>query len=266
MIKIEKDISQVPDSLQIPFIEFFSDGIPSPPSTTHQRRLEIINNEGYIDEQVYNSRYKLSDTKTALENIYKNKCAFCEQKVEQYNVEHYRPKYTYYWLAYSWDNLLLACPTCNQHKGVNFDLLGIKLNFNNTPENIKKINVSSKNYDSIEKPKMVNPEVTDPKGKIQFQLNGIIESNDKRFAYTIEKCKIDRKYLNDERRKILDIFERDITSAVVESSTTDQQKIEIATIFRKFIRDSKDEDLTFLCFRRYAISNWLSNLVKEIAS
>jgi len=74
MIKIEKDISQVPDSLQIPFIEFFSDGIPSPPSTTHQRRLELIKNEGYIDEQVYNSRYKQSDTKKALENIYKNLC------------------------------------------------------------------------------------------------------------------------------------------------------------------------------------------------
>jgi len=185
MIKIEKDFSKVPNSLQIPSKEFFPDGIPRPPNTTHKRRIELIENERYIDEQVYNDRYKQSDTRKALMNIYKNKCAYCEQNIEQNHIEHYRPKNIYYWLVYSWDNLLLACSDCNSYKGVNFELLGAKMSFHNTAENIRTIHFSSKKNDQIEKPKMVNPEVTDPNGKIQFRLNGIIESEDERFAYTI---------------------------------------------------------------------------------
>lgn len=266
MIKIEKDISKVPNSLQLPSDEFFPDGIPSPPKTTHKRRLELIKNGAYIDEGNYNNRYKQSDTKKALKHIYKNKCAFCEQKVEQSHVEHYRPKYIYYWLAYSWDNLIIACGFCNFYKGVNFDLLGNKLSFQNTSENIRKIHCSSSKNDELEKPKMVNPEITNPNGKILFHRNGIIESKDDRFAYTIEKCRIDRKYLNDERRKILDIFQRDIKSAILEKSTINDQKVEIEAITRKFIRDSEDEDLPFLGFRRFAISNWLTDLVIEAKS
>jgi len=263
MIKIKKNTSSIPNSIQIPFDEFFPEGIPSPSMTTHKRRLELIENEAYIDKPVYNDRYKQKDTQIILKNIYKNKCAFCEQKVEQTHIEHYRPKHIYYWLAYSWDNLLLACPTCNTYKGIHFDLLGTKINFQNTQHNIKIINRCLNEYDRIEIPKMVNPEVTDPDGMIKFLRNGSIESNDERFAYTIKKCKIDRKYLNDERRKIIDIFQRDVRSCITESSIEDQE-VEISTIVRKFLRDSKDADLQFLGFRRYAGSNWLNDLIIEV--
>jgi uncharacterized protein (TIGR02646 family) len=56
------------------------------------------------------------------------KCCYCEQPVqESYNdVEHFRPKaaadrrpgstetFGYWWLAWTWENLLFACPTCNR--------------------------------------------------------------------------------------------------------------------------------------------------------
>ncbi len=56
------------------------------------------------------------------------KCCYCEQKVQlRFNdVEHYRPKcradrrpgcslnHGYWWLAFSWDNLLFACPGSNR--------------------------------------------------------------------------------------------------------------------------------------------------------
>lgn len=56
------------------------------------------------------------------------KCCYCEQKIkERYNdVEHYRPKCRadrrpgctetdgYWWLAFTWENLLFACPSCNR--------------------------------------------------------------------------------------------------------------------------------------------------------
>jgi hypothetical protein len=65
------------------------------------------------------------------------KCCFCEHKIARsYNaVEHYRPKvgadrrpgslqnHGYWWLAFTWDNLLLACPICNSSaKGIQFPL------------------------------------------------------------------------------------------------------------------------------------------------
>jgi uncharacterized protein (TIGR02646 family) len=162
MIKIDKDISAIPDSLKLPFEEYFPHGIPSPSQTTHNRRIEVINKKEYINEKKYNERYKQDDVKTALKNIYHKKCAFCEQQVELRHVEHYRPKDTYYWLAFSWDNLLLACPLCNTNKGTNFDLLGIAIEFEKTDSSIENIHNSSKEYDRIEVPKMVNPEVTDP--------------------------------------------------------------------------------------------------------
>jgi uncharacterized protein (TIGR02646 family) len=57
-----------------------------------------------------------------------HKCCYCEAKIPQrYNdVEHYRPKaaadrmpgcvktHGYWWLAFSWENLLFACPSCNR--------------------------------------------------------------------------------------------------------------------------------------------------------
>jgi uncharacterized protein (TIGR02646 family) len=44
------------------------------------------------------------------------KCCYCECAIDRsYNdVEHFRPFVRYWWLAYSWENLLLACKYCNE--------------------------------------------------------------------------------------------------------------------------------------------------------
>lgn len=52
------------------------------------------------------------------------KCAYCESPTDSVahgDVEHYRPKSKYWWLAYCYDNFLYACQICNQvHKGDEF--------------------------------------------------------------------------------------------------------------------------------------------------
>lgn len=59
-----------------------------------------------------------------------NKCAYCEAplKVVAYgDVEHYRPKSVYWWLAYNYDNYLASCTLCNQaFKRDNFPLANKK--------------------------------------------------------------------------------------------------------------------------------------------
>jgi hypothetical protein len=69
--------------------------------------------------------------KVVADNLWRSqhhKCCYCEQRVPRgfNDVEHYRPKcradrrpgctltHGYWWLAFTWDNLLFACPGCNR--------------------------------------------------------------------------------------------------------------------------------------------------------
>lgn len=60
-----------------------------------------------------------------------NKCAYCEADtavVAHGDVEHFRPKDIYWWLAYCYDNYNFSCQICNQsYKSTNFPIFGKKL-------------------------------------------------------------------------------------------------------------------------------------------
>jgi uncharacterized protein (TIGR02646 family) len=61
--------------------------------------------------------YAPAEVKAKLEEIFDEKCAFCEAKTKSgahYDTEHFRPKSVYYWLAYEWSNFLLSCQRCNR--------------------------------------------------------------------------------------------------------------------------------------------------------
>ena len=64
------------------------------------------------------------DAKAQLKQESHDKCAYCEANtavVAHGDVEHYRPKSEYWWLAYTYDNYLYACQVCNQtYKSNNF--------------------------------------------------------------------------------------------------------------------------------------------------
>jgi hypothetical protein len=66
--------------------------------------------------------------KVQLKKESSGKCAYCEansEVVAHGDVEHYRPKSVYWWLAYTYDNYLYACQICNQiYKSDNFPISG----------------------------------------------------------------------------------------------------------------------------------------------
>lgn len=68
-----------------------------------------------------------------------NKCAYCEAPtsvVAYGDVEHFRPKSKYWWLAYCYDNFLVSCQLCNQKfKGAKFPKKNAKLK---SPVSIRK--------------------------------------------------------------------------------------------------------------------------------
>ena len=59
------------------------------------------------------------------------KCAYCEAPTHEVafgDVEHYRPKSEYWWLAYNYDNYLASCQLCNQKfKKAKFPITNAKL-------------------------------------------------------------------------------------------------------------------------------------------
>ncbi len=72
--------------------------------------------------------------KSSLHKFHKGKCCYCERKRDngaEIDVEHYRPKgeikevskIGYWWLAYEWTNLFMACKKCNGAKLSKFPLL-----------------------------------------------------------------------------------------------------------------------------------------------
>jgi uncharacterized protein (TIGR02646 family) len=72
--------------------------------------------------------YKHDSIKTALHQLFRGKCAYCEgfyDALAPVDVEHYRPKGAlegvanhsgYWWLAADWENLLPSCLDCNRRR------------------------------------------------------------------------------------------------------------------------------------------------------
>ncbi|MEZ4962123.1 MAG: retron system putative HNH endonuclease [Saprospiraceae bacterium] len=235
MIKIEKDLTQVPASLQVPPMNRSA-------IATHKIRERIIRQSRYPkNSSAVDKRYKMEDIKDALFKIYNGKCAFCEQRVERWHVEHFRPKSEYYWLAFSWDNLLYACPDCNGSKSNHFHL------------------------DKEKNPLFINPEMEDPSPLITFQKDGLVSSADARMKYTLEKCSVYRKYLNDNRKKIWDDFLNDLESEVVDGKSKHEIQAGVMALVNKFRRDAEQRPRNeFLAFRRYAVKNFLAEAIREI--
>jgi uncharacterized protein (TIGR02646 family) len=250
----------VPASLRLPLSSNFNDGkIPKKTITTNSKRLEAISRGSY-DTQ-YDSLYKSSDIKIALEALYFRKCAYCEQYVEQYHIEHYRPKQIYYWLAFSWDNLICVCPFCNQYKGTNFETKHLKFKILadfTIPSDIHQLGVQ---YDKLEEPMMVNPEAVNPVGLIEFQKDGVAHSTDPRLNYTIQTCRISRVELNDARKKILDDLRKDLR--MCRGYLNPQARTTaIKTVIQTFARRAVDHKETFTAFRIYLLKHWIAEEVK----
>ncbi len=76
-----------------------------------------------FDKEIYGHQ----KVKQKLYEIHHEKCVFCETKFthdSRGDVEHFRPKSLYFWLAYEWHNLFLSCEECNRtYKRNNFPLI-----------------------------------------------------------------------------------------------------------------------------------------------
>ena len=188
MIKIDKDLSNIPSILK-----------------SETRKNAFLHNISIKKYEDSSNLYKVGSIDKALCTLYNNKCAYCEKDIsdEDKHLEHYRPKDIYYWLAYSWDNLLLSCSKCNKKKGTHFKV-NQKIHY--SKELFENIHNLGTKYDKYEEPKLINPERENILDKLIFDNEAKINSDDERIIYTIKDvCDLNRKTLSINQKLIIPI-------------------------------------------------------------
>lgn len=198
MIRVQKSLAEVPVGLTN--------------SAAERKRLALMK-EG--NRHNFSSDcYGHETVRNALEeSIYHHKCAYCEGHIADgftLQVEHYRPKNKlkddarhsgYYWLAYEWSNLLLACQDCNAAKSNKFPIAGARVHH---PQQDKQYwRVDSPSFLN-ERALLLNPELDDPEEHFDFQPDGKLISGTAQGKATIELCNLNRESLRIVRKKILD--------------------------------------------------------------
>lgn len=161
------------------------------------------------------------EVREALRRAQHGKCAFCEAKITHVmygDVEHYRPKGGfmrggslqrpgYYWLAYAWDNLVLACQLCNQrHKRNAFPLAGGSRRARSHRGDVAK-----------EAPRFVHPAQEDPSAVIGFHEHvAYAVGGDRRGRETIRGLGLNRAEIRGDRERFLEKLRviRDLAAAV----------------------------------------------------
>ena len=80
----------------------------------------LINQRRIRRGEIQKHTFKSNRWKPAKEQLFaetNGKCAYCETPTSPVafgDVDHYRPKNSYWWFAYCYDNYLISCQLCNQ--------------------------------------------------------------------------------------------------------------------------------------------------------
>ena len=153
-----------------------------------------------------------------LMQAFNGKCAFCEARIDATqpgDVEHFRPKKAvedqhgskvridtpsgerdhpgYFWLAYEWSNLLIACNTCNRSgKGIHFPLEDGSA-YALEPDEV-----------AAERALFINPLKEDPSPFLRFDDTGIAIALNPRGEKCVELLDLNRDALVDERKETYD--------------------------------------------------------------
>lgn len=217
--------------------------------TTNNQKFEFKNNI-YAHESV----------KSTLKEIQNSKCCYCERHIkERSTVEHFRPKTSfrnhkaeerqypgYYWLAYEWKNLYLACETCNSKKNDFFPLFNPDERAINHKSDIHK-----------EKPILIDPGNDDIEKYITFNGEVAVGLDEEigRGKTTIELVNLNRRTLLEDRLKRLQIIKTLV--GVIDAAQKETKNLELqqlASESSKLLKKYTSDDEAFLAAVKCAIA------------
>jgi hypothetical protein len=120
-----------------------------------------------------------------LKHVFYGKCAYCEGK------------YSYWWLAYDWRNLVPACDLCNGEPG------GKMNEFPVGKSHVFEVNTDIDELDEKEDPLLLHPYDANnkPEDHLKFGLQGVVaeDKSSHRGKVSIRVCNLWRRTLNEER-------------------------------------------------------------------
>jgi len=141
--------------------------------------------------------------------LFHNKCAYCESPLvaDLGTIEHFRPNSGatgfgrefwpdhYWWLAYDWSNILIACNICNVSKGNKFPIVGKRAPILARGPVLKR-----------EQPLLLDPcDAPDtPEQHLVFLPSGEVRPKSERGEVTIGILNLNRKSLVEARRQVSD--------------------------------------------------------------
>jgi len=179
--------------------------------------------------------------RAALEELFHGKCAYCESRVtarSDWPVEHFRPKGRvaerpdhpgYYWLAYEWTNLYLACTLCNERRRdrARWGDCSFAGTTGGKADQFPLVDEAgramSPSYDlDQEKPLLLDPCRDDPADFLGYGVNGEVMAvaDNPRGQATIDICHLNRSRLCDLRRDVVTVI-----SGVLTILTTGSREI-----------------------------------------
>src|SRR6266498_4297362 len=146
------------------------------------------------------------EVRKAIIRLFSNKCAYCESLVgPNIVIDTFRPKNGavgldgifdpdhYWWLAYEWSNLYLTCTQCNTAKANRFPINGSRSRIRATAQQI-----------SQEMYLLIDPCRDKPGEHLIFTEDGHVVSETQRGTITIEVLDLNRGFLVEERKNLLE--------------------------------------------------------------
>ena len=167
-----------------------------------------------------------------------HKCVWCESQsgsTGPADVDHYRPKHRaeglrkgeihpdhYWWLAYSWDNLVFCCQDCNRTKRTRFPVVGKRLEPGDPAD--------------AEQALLLDPYgADDPSEHLWFEENGTVRPISDRGDVTIEVLALNRPNLVERRRKAAEQTRLVLAAAVEPVPVSIDPRVEYVGLRRQLL-------------------------------
>ncbi len=194
--------------------------------------------------------YEDDSVKNKLKEIYHNKCAYCEQKLDKIKVDHYRPQSMYKWLENEWSNLLPVCHACNKNKTDKFPILSKQVK--DEPQNKEDKKADSELLLS-EKPIIIHPEVDTPENHFYYDKSGIIYGNTERGQKNVTILNLNRQDILEKRKQIIDNIDKQINNVEINNLLEDKIVELILNVFINLDKIAEDKNEEFTLLRRQII-------------
>jgi len=196
---------------------------------TEKAKLHFSHGLNQNQNFIFNA-YRCDSLKKVLKSSFNGKCGYCESYITHIGameIEHYRPKKAvkinnnlvypgYYWLAADFQNLLPACPACNQLRRYELEdgTCSTSGKGNNFPIKCESKRAKIPGDEIHEIPRLLHPYNDLPHEHLKFSNTGMIHYKTTKGKFSIEIYALKRLELVPRRKEVIAGIKVDICNIV----------------------------------------------------